>query len=63
MIIVLNITISLHKSKFNAVNAITLQFLFTFTRQLINSLINSLVFRRIFYYDYFQILRLSLFYF
>lgn len=63
MIIVLNITISLHKSKFNAVNAITLQFLFTFTHQLINSLINSLVFRRIFYYDYFQILRLSLFYF
>lgn len=63
MIIVLNITISLHKSKFNAVNAITLQFLFTLTRQLINSLINSLVFRRIFYYDYFQILRLSLFYF
>lgn len=63
MIIVLNITISLHKSKFNAVNAITLQFLFTFTRQLINSLINSLEFRRIFYYDYFQILRLSLFYF
>lgn len=39
MIIVLNITISLHKSKFNAVNAITLQFLFTITRQLINEIL------------------------
>lgn len=43
MIIVLNITIGLHKSKFNAINAIMLEFMFTFIRQLTNEFLYCFV--------------------